>query len=130
MKILNLIWLIIIFVISVPLKAQNMQWEAPASSDKIKNPVSLNDKSLAKGKKIFNQYCALCHGNKGKGDGIGGIALDPKPANFTKPIFTKQTDGAIYWKINNGRAPMAAYKGLLSDQEIWEVILYIRSLSK
>lgn len=76
------------------------------------------------------EQCAVCHGNTGKGDGLGGIALNPRPANFTKQVFTRQSDGAIYWKINTGNPPMAAYKDLLQEVEIWQIINYIRTLDK
>jgi len=75
-------------------------------------------------------YCAICHGKKGKGDGVAGMALKPRPADFTKDVIQKQTDGAIYWKLTEGKAPMAAYKETLSEEQRWQLVNFIRSLRK
>lgn len=123
------LWMILTIVPGF-LHSQNIQWKAPDSSNSIKNPVTSTTDVITKGKKLYALNCAVCHGNNGKGDGVGGVALDPKPANFTKPNFTQQTDGAIFWKIKKGRAPMAAYNGILKDEEIWQLIHYLRDLSK
>lgn len=105
-------------------------WNSPLKADLLKNPFAQNEEAAKKGKKLYNQLCAICHGNKGKGDGIAGAALKPRPADFNKPLFTMQTDGAIFWKITTGKSPMAAYKGIIKDDEIWSIITYIRYLSK
>lgn len=110
--------------------AQSTKWKAPSTANNIKNPVSSSSEALKSGKKLYNQLCVVCHGITGKGDGIAGVALQPRPANLTIPQFTNQTDGAIYWKITTGNPPMVSYKGLLKDQDIWSIIHYIRSLSK
>jgi mono/diheme cytochrome c family protein len=109
---------------------QNNGWEAPASANNLKNPLKGNDKATQAGKKLYTQLCSICHGNKGKGDGVAGMALKPRPANLAKDIVQKQTDGAIYWKITEGRAPMAAYKASLTDEQRWQLVNYIRSLKK
>jgi len=64
---------------------QQEKWVAPASAKKITNPVSVKKRSSSakKGAKLFSQYCVVCHGKIGKGDGVGGKALNPKPANLT-----------------------------------------------
>ena len=105
-------------------------WQAPASADNIKNPYKGNEKATLAGKKLFAQYCAICHGNKGKGDGMAGMALKPRPANFTKDAVQLQTDGAIYWKMTEGKAPMAAYKETLTEEQRWQLVNFIRSLKK
>lgn len=107
---------------------QTGNWTAPVSADKIKNPYSGSEKATIAGKKIYSQFCAICHGKKGKGDGMAGMALKPRPADFTKEALQKQTDGAIYWKLTEGKAPMAAYKDLLTEEQRWQLVNYIRSL--
>ncbi len=106
------------------------KWVAPESADKLKNPLANDTKAWAKGKKTYDAMCAICHGTKGKGDGIAGMALKPRPADLTSKAVQEQSDGAIYWKITNGRPPMAAYKALLKDTQRWELVNYIRKLKK
>jgi mono/diheme cytochrome c family protein len=105
-------------------------WVAPSSANELKNPFANNEDALKKGKKLYAQNCAICHGDKGKGDGIAGAALKPKPANFTLESIQSQSDGAIFWKLTAGRSPMAAYKEILSEEQRWQLITYIRTLKK
>ena len=72
--------------------------------------------------------CVVCHGAKGKGDGVGGAGLTPKPTNLTSAEFQAQTDGAIFWKIQTGRSPMASYETSIPEKKRWEIINYIRTL--
>jgi mono/diheme cytochrome c family protein len=105
-------------------------WKAPKEADKTVNPIKGDEKSVKKGKKIYVQMCVICHGAKGKGDGVAGAALKPKPANFTSKGVQAQSDGALFWKLTNGKAPMASYKELLTETQRWEVINYVRTLKK
>jgi len=102
-------------------------WKVPSNADVIKNPLKTSSNSVTAGKKLYEQMCAICHGAKGKGDGVAGMALKPRPANFTKDTFQKQTDGAIYWKLTHGNPPMAAYKEILTDQQRWDLVNFLRT---
>ncbi len=112
------------------LSAQNGGWEAPASANNYKNPYKGIEKSTLAGKELYAQFCAICHGKKGKGDGVAGVALKPRPSNFSKDFIQSQTDGAIYWKMTEGNAPMAAYKEALTEEQRWQLVNFIRSLKK
>ncbi len=106
------------------------EWVAPSKYDTLKNPLKGNEESLKKGKKLYGQQCATCHGIKGKGDGVAGAALTPHPANFTSSKVQSQSDGAIFWKISSGRPPMAAYKDILTSEQRWQLVNYIRTFKK
>ncbi|MEA1787348.1 cytochrome c [Arenibacter sp. GZD96] len=111
---------------------QDSPWKAPASAKAIKNPVAANKvaSSAKKGKATFTTYCVVCHGAKGIGDGAGGKALDPKPANLTSDKVQGQTDGEIFWKITNGRGAMVKWEAMLSETQRWELVNYVRTLKK
>lgn len=109
---------------------QTTAWVAPASADNLKNPIKNDANAILEGKKLFKQLCEICHGAKGKGDGIAGLSLKPKPANFTIAKIQQQTDGALYWKMTEGRAPMASYKEALTETQRWQLVNYIRTLKK
>ncbi len=102
-------------------------WVAPIEVDKLLNPFSNNVASVVEGKKTYMQICFICHGDKGKGDGLGGIALVPRPANFSSPKVQMQSDGAIFWKITEGRPPMASYKTILTEVQRWQLVNFIRT---
>jgi len=109
---------------------QSQKWIAPKEADQMANPFLNDENALEKGKETYKQLCIVCHGDKGKGDGIAGVALNPLPADLTKDIVQSQSDGAIYWKITNGKPPMASYKDILSDEQRWQLVNYIRTLKK
>jgi mono/diheme cytochrome c family protein len=109
-------------------EAQNNVWNAPKSANDLKNPFSGDVSATAQGKTMFNQMCAICHGRKGDGKGGGGVSLDPKPTNFLSIDVLKETDGAIFWKMTEGKPPMASYKEILTEDQRWKLVNYIREL--
>src|SRR6187431_2038890 len=86
--------------------AQEINWCAPEYSSSLKNPFVGNQKATNDGKEIFDQMCVLCHGEKGQGNGEVGHALQPQPTNLVAFDVKNEPDGAIFWKITNGKAPM------------------------
>ena len=98
--------------------------------DQLKNPYKGNAAATAEGKKLYMKFCKICHGGKGRGDGIAGINLKPRPRDFTSEKLQEQTDGAIFWKIKTGRPPMAAYEKILKEEQRWQLVNYIRELGK
>lgn len=110
--------------------AQEISWVAPEYSSSLKNPFVGNQKATNEGGEIYNQMCVLCHGARGQGNGEAGLTLKPQPANFLALNVKNQNDGAIFWKITNGKAPMASYFELLTDDQRWKLVSYIRELEK
>ena len=75
--------------------------------------------------------CATCHGQEGEGDGPAAANLEPQPANLTEPHVAVHTDGDLHWWITNGIQPaMPAFGEDLTQDEIWNVINYVRTLSE
>ncbi len=108
---------------------QQKKWVAPTSADKIVNPLKDDANAAASGKKLYKMMCFVCHGPKGKGDGMGGAGLTPKPTDLTSEAVQSQSDGAIFWKIAEGRPPMAGYNSSIPEKKRWEIINYIRTLN-
>ena len=106
------------------------KWVAPASADEIVNPLKGDANAADSGKRTYKMLCVVCHGAKGKGDGVGGAGLKPKPTDFTSAEVQAQTDGALFWKLEEGRSPMASYKTAIPEKKRWEIINYIRTLKK
>jgi copper transport protein len=96
----------------------------------IANPLPNDTATLARGQQLFAQNCAICHGAGGKGDGPLGQNLNPRPVDLTGSHLTTHTDGDLYWWIGHGIAGtgMPSFTGTLSDQDIWAIIRYVRSL--
>lgn len=105
------------------------QWTAPARAAKKKNPVPTDDKSVAAGKVAYMQECRACHGDTGKGDGPSAHDLDKKPGDLSSPKLWEQSDGAIFWKLTEGRKPMPTYAQRFTDDERWSIVNFVRTLS-
>jgi mono/diheme cytochrome c family protein len=105
----------------------------PAPYGGLTNPFAGQADAAAAGQVIYTDNCASCHGDSGKGDGAAGASLDPKPANLVT-VASEDSDDRINWIINEGgpamdlSASMVAWKDVLSEDEIWQVITYIRTL--
>lgn len=105
---------------------------APANIAKMAIPASADAKA---GEAIFQKTakpmaCKMCHGSKGEGDGKLGGALKPVPRNFACSDTMKDVSaGQMFWITKNGSkgTGMIAHGKTLKDNEIWDVVKYIRS---
>jgi mono/diheme cytochrome c family protein len=109
---------------------------APDKIYHLENPLKPTKKNLVAGETLFKidakpTACRVCHGFGGNGMGILFQQLSPKPRNFTC-YFTMHDipDGQLFWVIKNGskgtRMPSFGY---LSDEEVWQLVLYIRKFA-
>ena len=99
---------------------------------RVKNPVAPAGESLSDGKRIYQRYCASCHGSNAEG-GPGNDLIPPAPDLTDKDWKHGSTDGEIFSAIKNGVPPelnMIPFADQLKDPEIWNVVNYIRSLTK
>lgn len=99
-------------------------------SSAVANPVqSLSADELKEAGRLFNINCAICHGEKGAGNGpiatsgkIGGIA------NLTLDSYVKMTDGTMFHSITYGKNLMGSYASQLDAHQRWMIVKYIRTL--
>jgi mono/diheme cytochrome c family protein len=87
--------------------------------------------ATTQGTEVFKTNCEVCHGPQGHGDGPAGQALDPRPRNLAE-LQTKASDDFLFWRIREGKpgTSMVAWKGILTDEQIWQVISFIRTLKQ
>lgn len=104
-------------------------WMSPPAEAAKPNPVKLTEKSVHTGARLYQQYCASCHGANADGKGMTGMMLNPKPANL-RDMAGGHPDGDFAYKIREGRGAMPAWKHTLSDQQIWHLVNYIQTLNK
>jgi len=105
----------------------------PAPYTSMTNPLPKTKETVQRGADVYEKSCASCHGATGQGDGAEGLKLSPRPGNLAwlsqKPMA--QWDPFMYWTIVEGGAQfkteMPAYKGKLSEHEIWAVTAYIQA---
>jgi mono/diheme cytochrome c family protein len=105
-------------------------WLAPASADSLKNPLAVSQEYISKGEELYNMYCFSCHGDTGYGDGPAGGSMGIRPANFHDQRVIKQKDGALFWKLTNGKGNMPPFKEALNEEQRCQLIVFIRELGK
>jgi cytochrome c553 len=132
--------------------------QAPQSYYLKQNPLAATPDNIEKGKRLYVNdarpvSCANCHGLQGDGQGPTGKHLQPPPTDFTcKALMDTLPDGQLFWIIENGsglfelapghsretikrpgRRPrytaMRGHKNELTEEQIWQLVLYIRTFS-
>ncbi len=116
-------------LLTVRAGAQNLGGSPEAQ--KMKNPVAASPASIKAGQQLFQKNCRFCHGADAKGDG----PMAPEgthPPNLTDDKWDRgSSDGEIYAVIRDGAGPkfdMKGYKSKMTEQEIWNIVNYLRSL--
>jgi len=104
-------------------------WNAPAEAATLINPVAADTASIKRGRAIYAMNCIVCHGTGGRGDSPVAATLDPKPADLVV-MAPMHPAGDFFWKIKNGRGPMPAWKDTLDENQIWDLVNYIKSLGE
>lgn len=104
-----------------------------ASYANARNPLTADAERLRAGKALFEKNCSSCHGTSGRGDGPAARGLNPAPANLTAALkMPMASDAYLDWTISEGGVPvhsaMPPFKAVLSQDQIWQVVLYLRSL--
>lgn len=99
----------------------------PAEYEGVSNP--FGPEAAAAGADLFQSNCATCHGPQGHGDGPAGQSLVPPPGNLAE-LQTRVGDDYLYWRTREGKpgTAMLAWKGILSDEQIWQAVSFIRTL--
>jgi mono/diheme cytochrome c family protein len=113
--------------VTVASSISEKKWQAPATAVAKKNPVAVSETSIAAGQKLYSKHCASCHGPSGDGDGSAAADLGIHPAKLSES--RSDSDGALFWKITNGKKPMPGYGAKLSEADRWSLINYIRTLA-
>ena len=106
------------------------KWLSPAQSAAKKNPITSTGDSIAAGQKIYSKTCMTCHGKGGDADGPAVIELNIHPAKLSDPQLATESDGSLFWKITTGKKPMPAYGKRLSETDRWNLVNYVRTLSR
>src|SRR5262249_4904940 len=106
--------------------------QGSADAATIKNPVAATPESIAAGQQLYQRNCASCHGRNGQG-GPGNDLIPAAPSLLGDAWTHGSSDGEIFTNIRNGVGPdfnMVPFKDKLKDEDIWNLVNYIRSIKK
>jgi mono/diheme cytochrome c family protein len=118
--------------ISFTVKNMNQKpWPVPDNFKKMKNPIASDATSIADGKALWNTHCKSCHGAKGLGDGSKAAQLKTEAGDFSKAEMQSQTDGALFYKLSEGRDDMPNFKKKMPEaDERWSLVNFMRTMKK
>jgi mono/diheme cytochrome c family protein len=100
--------------------------EAERAGRELQNPYSSTPKTLEEGKALFQTYCAVCHGEQGKGDGPISSKIPPPPSYLSDRLM-QFPPGRILHVITLGTGKMPSYAGQLSADERWKIVTYVHA---
>lgn len=113
---------------------------APPEVYSMKNPLPLAAATIAAGERLYrgkpgSVSCATCHGERGDGKGALASQFAPPPRNFAcAPTCKDIPDGQLFWIVKNGSPgtamSAAGTLGKFSDEEIWQLVAYLRTLPR
>ena len=104
------------------------EWKIPDKYQKMKNPTEANAENLSIGKSLYSKHCKSCHGKEGYGDGTKADELDGDLGDFSSEEFQSQSDGALFYKSYIGRSDMPNYEKKMSEEDMWILVHFMRSL--
>ena len=96
------------------------------------NPFATDPKAAERGRTLFVDNCAPCHGESGDGHGPASVGLRPPPADLAgREIVPAHTDAYLFYRLTVGKrgSAMPAFGNSLSETERWEIIAYLRVLT-
>lgn len=105
-------------------------WDAPAKYKDMKNPSKITDAVKKAGEAAYKKNCASCHGKAGLGDGVKAKTLKTFPGDFSGADFQSQSDGEHFYKTKFGRDEMPKFDKKIPDEDIWAMVVYMRSFKK
>jgi mono/diheme cytochrome c family protein len=103
------------------------QWQAPTEFAALANPVKNNPGAAKKGREFYSERCEICHGKLGRGDGAWARNFSKVPTNLASKVVQANTDGELFYKVTNARAPHPASKVRFTDEERWYIVSYLRT---
>jgi mono/diheme cytochrome c family protein len=118
--------LLFILLLLTGLELHAQVWVVPEDQKTKVSPYRFNADSIKKGETIFTKNCQSCHGNPGKKN---WAKITPEPGDPASEKFQLQTDGEMFYRITSGKAPMPEFRNILSENERWNVISFIRSFN-
>ena len=88
---------------------------------------SLRRRAVSLGRALYTKQCQSCHGPRGRGDGPAVGRLNVSVPDLTDPDVRAESDGELFTVITRGSKPMPAYRKLMSEEQRWHVVNYLRA---
>jgi len=117
----------ILCMLIIPSLLKGQDWVVPEERRGRLSTFPFTDETRKEGERLYTINCQSCHGNPGKGN---YIALQPSPGDPATEKIQRNLDGEIFHKVAAGRGQMPSFRSVLSTDEIWKIVSYLRSYNK
>ena len=101
-------------------------WPVPAEDAAMENPTAYTLQNVKSGRSVYTRNCKSCHGDPGKNN---PLALVPLPVDITSERMQANTEGALFYKISNGKGVMPPFHSTLSEEDRWMLVNFIKNYS-
>ena len=118
---------IVLLAIAWPSLTGAHGWQAPGDAAGQPNPVIADQMSTERGSQLYQQFCQVCHGSDGRGQGPWAAKIDPPPPNLAQRA-RHHSDGDFHWKIMQGKGAMPSFTDILTTKQVWDLVNYLKSL--
>jgi len=103
------------------------EWIVPADRKARLSPSEFTPQNLIEGELIYKNNCMSCHGTPGQNNFLR--ELNPQPGDPAGEEYQMNSDGELFYKVSEGRGQMPGFKNVLSQNDIWSLISYVRSFN-
>ncbi|MBK6443983.1 MAG: cytochrome c [Bacteroidetes bacterium] len=94
----------------------------------LKNPLGKTELNMAEGKRLYQNYCIICHGEKGMGDGPVVLRNGPKPPAYNSDLLKNLPEGKMFHTTQFGKNMMGSHSSQLTASQRWKIIMYVQTL--
>jgi len=124
----KVLYIILLFTVTAfRAGAQNPGWPVPDDQKGKICLVKFTPDMVKQGEGIYIKNCQSCHGLPGKKN---FAAITPSPGDLSEPRVGTQKDGELFYRITTGKIPMPEFRNILSEDERWAVISFLRTFHK
>jgi len=109
-----------------PYKNDNDGYEA--AGRELHNPLEKTEENMAEGKRLYENYCTHCHGEKGQGDGLVVQRNGPKPPAYNSDQLKDLPEGKMFHTTEFGKNMMGSHASQLLASQRWKIIMYIQTM--
>src|SRR4051812_38937516 len=99
-----------------------------AAGKDLHNPLQKTDENMKEGKRLYENYCTHCHGEKGQGDGLVVQHNGPKPPAYNSEQLKDLPEGKMYHTTEYGKNMMGSHASQLLASQRWKIIMYVQTL--
>ena len=111
-----------------PYKKDSLGYEL--AGRELHNPLEKTEANMTEGKRLYDNYCGVCHGAKGMGDGPVTQNNGPKPPAYSSDQLKNLPEGKAFHTTQYGKNNMGSYASQLTASQRWKIIMYIQQFQQ